>query len=539
MDPMIVPAQPAPSRAPRRVPNAALVALAQGVGFVVAYMALDWVSYIHPMQRYNITPWNPEPALAIALLGVRGWSWSPVVFVAVIGAEWLVRGAPAGVAGTCLTGLLLTGGYGVMASVLRGRNGISFRLSSHRDITRLVIVIAVGALAMAAGYVGALVLSGRELVMPSEAILRFWVGDTAGILVTLPLVLMMTVRERRVELARMLVRRETLAHAAAIALTLALVVASPPEQQTKIFYVLFLPLIGVAARYGLPGAMLTTLVIQAVIIASDELSGYQVLTLFELEALLIALAITALFLGATVDELRRAEGELKRSLRMAAAGEMASALAHELNQPLAALSSYARATQILAESPRDNRALLDETLAKLVGEAARAADVVRRLRDFFREGILRMEVLELRAVLERVVGTERERAAPRGITVTWDASEDFRVRADERQLEVVLRNLLSNAVEAASAERPGRVEVEARAQRELVRISVRDSGPGVAPEDLARIFEPFETTRATGMGMGLAISRAIVEAHGGELWAEAGRKGGYFCFTLPRVPRHG
>jgi len=536
---MIVHVDRVPARIARRVAPAPVVAAAQAVAFVAAYLALDWVSYIHPMQRYNITPWNPEPALAIALLGVRGWRWAPVALVAVVLAEWIVRGAPAGLVGTLLIGLFLTAGYGTMAAVLRGRAGVSFRLVSHRDIARLVIVIALGALAMAAAYVGVLVLSGRELLMPTEAILRFWVGDTAGILVTLPLVLMMTVRERRLELVRLLGRRETFAHALAIALTLALVVASPPEQQTKIFYVLFLPLIAVAARYGLAGAMLTTLLIQAVIIASDELSGYQVLTLFELEALLIALAITALFLGATVDELRRAEGDLKRSLRMAAAGEMASALAHELNQPLAALSSYARASQILAGSPRENRALLDDTLSKLVTEAARAADVVRRLRDFFRAGILRMEVLELRAVLGRVVAAEHERAEPRGITVAWDASEDFRVRADERQLEVVLRNLLANAVEAASAERPGHVDVEARAHREFVRINVRDTGPGVAAEDLAKIFEPFETTRATGMGMGLAISRAIVEAHGGQLWAETGRKGGLFCFTLPRVPRHG
>ncbi|HZZ92242.1 MAG TPA: ATP-binding protein [Usitatibacter sp.] len=536
---MIVNADRIPPAAVRGVARAPLVAFAQSLGFVAAYLALDWVSYIHPMQRYNITPWNPEPALAIALLSVRGWRWAPVVLVAVIAAEWFVRGAPAGMAGTFVTALLLTGGYGAIASVLRGRAGVSFRLVSHRDIARLVIVIALGALAMAAAYVGVLVLSGREVLMPSEAILRFWVGDTAGILVTLPLVLMMTVRERRVELLRLLARRETFAHALAIALTLALVVASPPEQQTKIFYVLFLPLIAVAARYGLGGAMLTTLVIQAVIIASDELSGYQVLTLFELEALLIALAITALFLGATVDELRRTEGDLRRSLRMAAAGEMASALAHELNQPLAALSSYARAGQILAQAPRENAMLLDETLAKLVGEAGRAADVVRRLRDFFREGILRLEVVDLQATLASVVAAEEERAAPRGITVAWQVAEDFRVRADQRQLEVVLRNLLSNAVEAASAQRPGRVDVEAKAQREFVRVSVRDSGPGVAAEDVARIFEPFETTRASGMGMGLAISRAIVEAHGGELWVEPGRRCGLFCFTLPRVPRHG
>jgi len=365
------------------------------------------------------------------------------------------------------------------------------------------------------------------------------VGDTAGILVTLPLVLMMTVRDRRMEFVRMLAQRETFVHALAIALTLALVVASPPEQQPKIFYVLFLPLIAVAARYGLSGAMISTLLIQAVIIASDELSGYQVLTLFELEALLIALAITALFLGATVDELRRAEGDLRRTLRLAAAGEMASALAHELNQPLAALSSYARAGQILAQAPRENAALLDETLAKLVTEAGRAADVVRRLRDFFREGILRLEVIELRETLARAVAAEQERCALRGVTVAWDASEDFRVRADERQIEVVLHNLLSNAVEAAAVHAPGRVDVEARAQRELVRVCVRDSGPGVAPGDVERIFEPFETTRATGMGMGLPISRAIVEAHGGKIWAETGRRGGVFCFTLPRVPRHG
>jgi len=535
---MLAPADSVTPRSPHaaRVP---LPAAGLAAAFMLAYLVLDWVSYIHPMQRYNITPWNPEPALAIALLGVRGWRWAPVVLAAVLAAEWFVRGAPAGVAGTIAIAAFLTAGYGVIASVLRGRAGVAFRLASHRDVARLVSVIALGALAMAVGYVGVLMVTGRAMLMPFEAILRFWVGDTAGILVTLPLVLMMTVRERRSELVRMLSRRETFVHAIAIALTLALVVASPPEQQPKIFYVLFLPLIAVAARYGLAGAMFSTLVIQAVIIASDEVSGYQVLTLFELEALLIALAITALFLGATVDELRRAEDDLRRTLRLAAAGEMASALAHELNQPLAALSSYARAGQILAQAPREHGALLDETLAKLVTEAGRAADVVRRLRDFFREGILRLETIELRNTLERVVRAEQERALPREVALAWDASEDFRVKADERQLEVVLRNLVTNAIEAAGAHGPGRVDVEARAHRELVRVCVRDTGPGVAPEDAERIFEPFETTRASGMGMGLAISRAIVEAHGGEIWVETGRRGGAFCFTLPRVTRHG
>jgi len=331
-------------------------------------------------------------------------------------------------------------------------------------------------------------------------------------------------------------------YAAATAAAVALVFLSPAAEQVKLFYVLFLPLILIATRYGMVGACAAAIVVQGAVIATGELAGYQALTVFEFQALLIALTITGLFLGVTVDERRRAEGELRRTLRLAAAGEMAAALAHELNQPLTAVASYARAGRTIAEAPAPDRALLLETLGKLVAESTRASDVVRRLRDFFRSGATHLAPVALASLAATVIERVRSRAAAQGVALSLEAQGDLPdVLADATQVEVVLRNLIANAIDAAAAgAEPRRVAVRvAREGAALLRACVDDSGAGVSEPDAERIFEPFETTRASGMGMGLAISRAIVEAHGGQLWAEAGRRGGFFCFTLPRVPRHG
>jgi signal transduction histidine kinase len=214
---------------------------------------------------------------------------------------------------------------------------------------------------------------------------------------------------------------------------------------------------------------------------------------------------------------------------------MAAALAHELNQPLTAVATYARAARMIAEAPAADRALLLDTLGKLVSESTRASEVVRRLRDFFRSGTTRLAPVALAAIAARVLEAARTRADALGITLALEADPDLpEILADETQLEVVLRNLVANAIDAASAARPGKISVRVAPDGPgLLRACVSDSGPGVAEADAGRIFEPFETTRASGMGIGLAVSRAIVEAHGGRLWVEPGTHG-VFCFTLPR-----
>ena len=504
-----------------------------GVTFAASYVALDWMSYIHPLQQYSITPWNPQPALAIGLLLLGGQRWLPVVFAAVVAAEWIVRGVPASLPTTLLIGAVLSLGYAAIARALAGRFTVDPALESSVDVVRLVSVVAAGALATGILYIAALLAAGQgPLDDPFTALVRFWIGDTIGILVTLPLVLMVSVPARRAKLRALLLQRETAVHGLLIASALLFVFSNPPGQQVKFFYVLFLPLILVATRFGLAGSAIAMLAIQGAVIVTGQLADLGTLTVIEFQALLIALTITGLFLGVTVDERRRAEADLRRSMRMAAAGEMAAALAHELNQPLAAVSSYARASELIAAAPAPDKALLAQTLAKLVQESARAAEVVRRLRDFFRTGAMRLAPTDLGVVAGRALSAVAERAQAAAVVVTLPAASLPPVSADEVQLEVVLRTLLANAIESAAASAAREVRVDAQADAAWVRVSVLDSGPGIAAADAARIFEPFETTRATGMGMGLAISRAIVEAHGGRLWVEPADRG-FFRITLP------
>jgi two-component system, LuxR family, sensor kinase FixL len=504
--------------------------------FFAGYLFLDWVSYIHPMQQYSITPWNPQPALAIALLMLGGQRWMPLVFAAVVGAEWLVRGAPAPWPSTLLIAMVLTLGYAAIARALTGRFSVRPALDSQRDAVRLAVVVSIGAFAVGVLYISALLAADvGPLDQPFTALVRFWIGDAVGILVTLPLLLMLSVRARRQQMADMLHSRETAFHAAVTVAAMALVFLLRADDLVRFFYVLFLPLIVLAARLGLAGAIFGMLAMQCAVIVSGELAHLQALTFFELQALLIALTVTGLFLGVSVDERKRAEAELRRTLRMAAAGEMAAALAHELNQPLTAVATYARAAQVIATEGAGDRALLVQTLDKLAVEAGRAAEVVRRLRDFFRSGTTHRAPASLEAIAARVV--HRLRDAHEGLALELHAATgDGRVLADETQIEVVFRNLLANAIEASRSNARPRVSVTITPGTAETAVSVSDNGTGVPAADLERIFEPFETSRATGMGMGLAISRAIVEAHGGSLWAEP-PPGGHFRFTLPAQDR--
>jgi len=506
--------------------------IAAGLVFVAGYVTLDWLSFIHPLAGFNITPWNPTPALAIALLMRGGFRWLPVVYAALLASEWLSRGVAAPWPAMLFVSAALCAGYGTVAYALVSWVRISPALESQRDAVRLVGVISVGALLTGALFIAALSIANiRPLEEPFEALVRFWIGEAVGIVVTLPIVLMLTVPERRAEIAAMLRRGETLVHATIIVIAMMLVISVEARDLVKFFYVLFLPLIVVATRLGLIGSTFAALGLQCAILVEAKLSTYQALTVFEVQALLLALTVTGLFLGVTVDERRRVQEELEQSKVLAAAGRMAASLAHELNQPLAAVASYARASQLLAGTREAEYERLVDTLAKLVAESNRAADVVRRLRDFFTTGDSRLEKIRLAGLIQPVVG--RLQAANPGVVIQTRFDPPGQcVLADGTQLEVVVRNLIANAIEACGSSSEPRVDVDTRVEGGLVTVSVKDNGPGVRAQDLRPIFEPFKSTRATGMGMGLAISRAIIESHGGRLWAQAG-PAGHFTFTLP------
>ncbi len=503
--------------------------------FVALYLLFDWLSFIHATDAFGVTPWNPQPALAIALLAFAGQRQIPAVLAAVVLAEILVRGAPAPPAATAFAALALTLGYAATAQWLVSRHGPRLPMASHADLLRLLAGIAVGTLLTGALFIASLIASGHAPAGTApEALLQFWIGNGVGLVVTLPLILVLADPARREQLRRHLPRRESLLQLAATVAILWFVLRGPPSDQVKYFYLLFLPVVWIAARHGLAGASLAIAIAQAGVALEVHGATYERITVFELQAEVIALAVTGLFLGLAVDERRRLGEELRRSLHLAAAGRMAAALAHELNQPLTALTSYAASARRLAAGESVPREPLAGALDRLVAEAQRAAQVVRRMRDFFRTGSVELRPTRCEEIVRAVVESVRADAASRGIEITVSAGEAPPVLADSLQVEIVLRNLVANAMEAvAGVPAPRTIAVEVAYQGgPSVRVSVRDNGPGIAPEARSRLFEPFATTRSTGMGMGLAIGRAIVEAHGGRLWAEEGA-GGCFRFTLP------
>ena len=518
-----------------RSPNqrAGLFALA----FVVAYLVLDWASYIRPLQGLNITPWNPQAALAIALL-IWNQRWIGLVWTALIAAELLVRGVPEnGLAAlTATAALSLT--YAAVARALANRMDMAHPLGTRRELAWFAMIVTVGALTSAFFYVLAFSVDGFGTAgTVFGAVARYWIGDAVGLVVTLPVLLLCMERTGRAALV------STLGHAswwAAAALTCAalwIVFGRGEQDYFKYFYLLLLPVVWASARFGVAGAGLSSVVTQLGLIAATHLALSQDLTVFELQALLAAATMTALLVGVLVDERARAAAELRSSLRFAAAGQMAAALAHELSQPLTALNNYARSARILLESASTldarQRDQFFDILQRLADEAQRAGDVVKRLRDFFKSGATSLQRVVPATAVREAVEVHLPFAESRGVALSCDLPEMPPVWIDPLQIAVVLRNLIANAIESASsAPSDRRVVVRANVDREGVLVHVQDSGPGVDPVLLHSLFDAAPSGKPGGLGVGLTICRAIVEAHGGKLWAEPG-PGGHFYFTLP------
>jgi PAS domain S-box-containing protein len=238
------------------------------------------------------------------------------------------------------------------------------------------------------------------------------------------------------------------------------------------------------------------------------------------------------------EQLRERDAALARAMRFAVAGELASALAHELNQPITALVSYLRASEILVTQSAAVEDRLQSTLGKAGQEAIRASEVLRKLRDFYRGGACKSERVDIPALCRAVVRAfeDRLRRVNASIVVSIDPSLP-QVEADGTQLEIVLHNLLANAIDAVShVESAGRqLELHASHDRDAVTLRVADSGPGITPEVATSLFEPFVTSKPDGMGLGLAISRSLIRARGGELSCERSRKLGGAVFKV-RLP---
>jgi C4-dicarboxylate-specific signal transduction histidine kinase len=235
---------------------------------------------------------------------------------------------------------------------------------------------------------------------------------------------------------------------------------------------------------------------------------------------------------------REMQGELAHANRVATMGQLTASIAHEIRQPIAtARNNAAAALRFLDKSPPD-LAEVREALACIVKDADRTSDVVDRIGSLVKKAPPRKEVVDLNATILEVTALTQSEAVKTGVTVATQLADDSPpIRCDRVQLQQVMLNLIVNAIQSMSGVEDGDRELHistASMEPEGVCVAVRDTGPGLRPESLPRVFEPFYTTKPDGMGMGLSICRSIVEAHGGRLWATSCEpRGALFQFTVP------
>jgi len=615
-----------------------------GLAYVLGYVALDGLSYVQPLLKLGITPWNPDAGLTVAFLLLRGWRQAPWAAVAALSAEIWVRGAPAPWIALICASILIGAGYGGLALALAHRR-LDHLLATRRAALEFSAGAALTALAVSGGYAAILVAAGVLPVSSAvDAIERNWVGDLNGILTLTPLLLAAPLALQALPALR---RRGLLvaSQGAGLALLMLLLFGVRPMGDLPLAYLLFAPVIWITLTWGVLGAAAATLFIQISLLAlaAPHLSGN---SLVEIQYLLVTLALTALLLGAVLAERasalarvatgeaeqrallaaapdavlatnlggritsanlaaqrlfgaaageldgadlvqwlpevdlqdrlerrrlsgRRADGgtfsaeiacvrldpparagylliardmtehdyaqtqlrerdtALARAMRFALAGELATALTHELNQPITALVSYLRAVEILAAPLEIQDLRVHETLRKATREALRASDILKRLRDFYRGGALNRAMIEIRPLIADVVSAFSDRAARLGVEFAQDIRVAHEVCVDRIQLQMVLHNLITNALDALSNTAPGsrRVHITVSMEGERLRVTVEDTGCGVPPEIRRQLFEPFVTNKYDGMGLGLAISRSLLRSQGGELRLDTSRTG--------------
>lgn len=534
----------------RRAYSDSILALPDGVraltavAYLLLYVTLDWLSFVEPFGAFAITPWNPATGLSVALILLLGRSYLPYLFLAPLLAEAVVRGLPAPLPIEFALAGVLGGVYGTGASLLAVRlpaNALQ-RLTIQKLSIGGAAAIAMTAVASTA-YVGVLV--GANLISIDDfatAAARLWVGDLIGIAVVVPLLVVLL---RGSGLPRL--GLETLFEVVAIIVALSLIRSATTSAELHTFYLLFLPVVWIAVRHGIGGAVLALALAQVgLMIAIVALAAPEV-DVTTYQAMMLVLAMTGLVIGGVVSDRQYAEGLLQqqreaqsRLARLGSIGELSAALAHEINQPLTAATTYVTLAvdELDADDPRQAAAL--EPLRKCAEQVKRAATVVRRLRDYIKHGNpSRMMPMRVGDLVDEALGLLGSESARAKITVERNSAGESTlplVLADSEQITQVLINILANAYDALDAASERVVTIGARDDADgFVEIRIEDTGMGFPAEIVSNPFVPLRSGKPYGLGLGLALCRSIIRAHGGDIHLDNGPRGAIVRFSLAKA----
>jgi two-component system, LuxR family, sensor kinase FixL len=520
-----------------RIPQLVIAGL-----YLAGHVLLDWLSFMHPYGAFGITPWNPSTGLSLVFMLLWGPRAAPVVFLALMSANSLVRGMPVPLWIAAAEAVVRTAVYSTAMSVLL-RPSLKFNpsLPSMRDLFLLLVVASVSSAAIACAYVGLLLWSDLiSSVDAASAVLRCWVGDMNGIAVVAPFGLLATAGAPLIRFSL----ETTLQMASSIALAVWVAYVFAEQDQLQLFYFLFLPLTWIAVRAGIEGVSVALLLVQAGLLIAVHFVPGRSIDVMDFQARMLILAVTGLVAGVLVSERRRTEAQLRVNQnalshlsRLSSMGELAVTIAHEINSPLSAARTYTRmvAETLQGETLKDRGTV--EIAQKAAVQISRAADVVRRLRTLARMGHSELAPTSIARIVREARDLARTDIDRENIVLKTELDTELPdVLADRLQIEQVLLNLIRNSVEAIGGEtrlRPGQISIVAVRQPNFVELSVRDNGPGFSSAFGGDPPPPLSTTKPDGLGIGLSLCRSIAEAHGGTLSIRSSRDGATVSVLLP------
>jgi two-component system sensor kinase FixL len=523
-------------------------------GLLLAFVGFEWLSFMHEYKGVPVTPWNPGLGILFAGIMMYGAVYGLVLFTGVVIAETVVLRTGLAWPLIVMIAVVIAISYTTAAFVARNYLRLDIRLNSLRDVLVLLGVAVAGA-AVCSLLLSLLLLADRNIDAAdlANSVLPMFVGDVIGIAVMTPLMLRLSnwraVLQRGLSAAQVL---ELSLYGLIIATALWLIVGSGRPNDYKYFSVLFLPVAAVGARHGIDGACGTLAAIQLGLVTALHAYGYDAATFVEFQIVMFVLMATGLVVGVVVNQrwqadaaarqaearLAESRAEAARAARFNLVGGMASALAHEINQPLTAARALARSVEhILSADDRDaERAAANVRM--MVVQVDHAAGVVRRMREFLRRGQPHTSTLDIKDLLREALQLAQSDLAANAIDVDLNVAPRLpHMFGDRIQLQQVVLNLLRNAadsiLDARSAK--GRISIAATRANDTLEVSILDNGAGIPPD--SKLFEPLSSSKPEGLGLGLSISSSIIEAHGGRLWLQSGEPGATeFRFSLPLQP---
>ncbi|MFN3892256.1 MAG: ATP-binding protein [Beijerinckiaceae bacterium] len=521
------------------------------VFYVIVYVTLERLSDLRAPGGMPITAWSPGLGVLFAAM-IRGDAAAGfALFAGAFVTESFFADAHLGAATTLAIAAVIACVYSFVAWLARAM-GLDQRIERVQDVA-LLLSAALGGALLAGVFITLLLTDAGFFPSGQDArvTMPLLVGDMIGVAVIAPLMLRASRARVRAQMATTSFVVGVFAASLASAGMIWAMLQEPAQYSTDAFYVLFLPIVFVALRNGLDGVCVALAATQVTLVAGLDFFGYASEAYAQYQTLMGVLTGTGLLAGAVSSErdaaarearaarerLKEKESEAARADRFQSVTGLASALAHEINQPMTAARAFARTAQVLAEQGEPDLGRVREYVGRSIEQIDGAAEILKGMREFIRRGDAGRTFVRPVDILGDALLLVRPLAAQNRIRLVSETEPTERIYCDRVQIQQVLVNLIRNAIDAISSvgRDDGVVAISIRPSSEgRIEFAVRDNGPGVDPEFAAKVFEPLATTKPSGLGLGLAISSDIVAAHEGRLWLESAKPGTTeFRFWLP------